>query len=169
MICEKTSIKNNNEKDHSNRVMFPDSAKNNLATSQSNAKYKKNLITNLKNKQQSHKKSLSDGEVDTVKNEKADNNYNKVITLKEQKKNSVNKNLNNLSNLKNKPINNLTKLPDNFTATNYFLDNNTNKDYYKQQTNSSTNLNMIAVTPTFMRNEKVVEQNNKAKGNLKNF
>lgn len=83
----------------------------------------------------------------------------KKIILKEKNNISNKKNLNNLSNLKNKPINNLTRAPDNITATNYFSDNNLNKDYKR------ISKNVIDATPTFTRNAKA-EQNDKVKGKL---
>lgn len=63
--------------------------------------------------------------------------------------------LNNLSNLKNKPINNLVKAPDNLTTKNYYSDNNLNNKDYRQISKKA-----IDATPTFYRNTKA-EQSNK--------
>ena len=137
------SNKNKNEKNCI--ISYPS---NNLSKSKNNIK-NKNINQKSKNKQKS-KKSLSDGEIHI---EKADNK----MTFKENNF-SNKKNTNNLSNFKNKPINNLTKAPDNLTVSNYFSDNNINNKDCRQICK-----NVIDDTPTFYRNPKA-EQNDKAKG-----
>lgn len=131
----------------------PDSSNKAAGVSQKNA-IKNKVRSNLKNKQSS-KKSLSDGEMDTEKSDKK-------LNIKENNQISNKKNLNNLSNLKNKPVNNLTKAPDNFTAMNYFSDNNLNKDYKK------ISKQVIEATPTFPRNAKV-DPSEKVKGKITLF
>ncbi len=92
-----------------------------------------------------------------MESEKTDKSKSKFNLRENNDASSNRKNLNNLSNLKNKTINNLTKAPNNFTATNYFSDNNLNKDYKR------ISKNVIEATPCFERNTKA-EKNEKAKG-----
>jgi len=113
-------------------------------------KEKKNISINDTNKKKI-KKSLSDSNFDIQKSiQKEDLNINKI---------SNKKNLNNLSNLKNKNKNNLAK-PNNIVTSNYYSDNNQNKDF------KQISKNVINNTPCFNRENKIIS-NEKSKRKYK--